>query len=330
MIRSAKLRFGSLLGRWLHADRRHRRDSRPQERVLDGAVQLHFLADSAETAAEAERLALAELRRLEVVFSGYTPSSEIWRLQATLGVDVPVSVELAEVLQAAEYWRQRTAGAFNPAVDAVSRIWVNQAGRNLSLDEGSARSLAHALETPLWSVDRRRGTARRLSGFPVTLDSIAKGYIIDAACRRAARVEGVGETLVSVGGDLRHIGHEPVVVPVPNPFASAGSSDPVDVVRIRNQGLATSGSHRRQIGERWYSQVIDPRSARPTDTLVSATVIADDAATADVLAAAFSVLTREESIALADSLPRVGCLVLGEDGSRTSNALWKRQSARRF
>lgn len=331
MIPSAKAALGRVLGRWLHSERRCRRHTRLPERVLRGSIELLVLADSEAVAAEAERAALDELRRLEAIFCGHTPSSEIWRLQATVGVDVPVSIELAEVLHAAELWRQRTGGAFNPAVDAVTRIWVSHAGRNLSVDEAACAELARALDTPLWTVDRRRGTARRLTGFPVTLDAIAKGYIIDAASVRAARLEGVGEVMVNVGGDLRHIGREPVAVPIENPFGVDGA-DPVDVVRIRNQGLATNGRYRRgfPVGDHWFSHVIDPRSARPTTSLVCAAVIADDAATADVLAAALSVLSVEESLALADSLPRVGCLLVGEDGTRVANGRWRAQSARRF
>ena len=45
-------------------------------------------------------------------------------------------------------------------------------------------------------------------------------------------------------------------------------------------------------------------------------------ATADALSTAFSVLAPHESVALADSLCDVGCLLVERDGTITTNATW--------
>jgi thiamine biosynthesis lipoprotein len=70
------------------------------------------------------------------------------------------------------------------------------------------------------------------------------------------------------------------------------------------------------------SHIVDPRTGQPTERIASASVFAPDCATADALSTAFSVLTPRESVALADSLPDVGCLLVERDGTITTNATW--------
>ena len=52
------------------------------------------------------------------------------------------------------------------------------------------------------------------------------------------------------------------------------------------------------------------------------TTRAPDCATADALSTAFSVMTPAESVALADSLGDVGCLLVEADGTSTTNESW--------
>jgi FAD:protein FMN transferase len=95
-------------------------------------------------------------------------------------------------------------------------------------------------------------------------------------------------------------------------------------VHLRDAAIATSGGYRRGFiahGRR-VSHIVDPRTGQPTERIASASVFAPDCATADALSTAFSVLTPQESVALADSLSAVGCLLVERDGTITTNATW--------
>ena len=62
---------------------------------------------------------------------------------------------------------------------------------------------------------------------------------------------------------------------------------------LENSALATSGNYRNyyERGGRKYAHTIDPRTGRPVQhSLLSATVLAPDCATADAYATAFMVL----------------------------------------
>ena len=65
------------------------------------------------------------------------------------------------------------------------------------------------------------------------------------------------------------------------------------VLSLENAALATSGNYRNyyEHNGRKYAHTIDPRTGRPVQhSLLSATVIAPDCATADAYATAFMVL----------------------------------------
>jgi thiamine biosynthesis lipoprotein len=180
------------------------------------------------------------------------------------------------------------------------------------------------LGAPLWRVDRAARTARRLTCHTVSLDAIAKGYIVSRAAWRARLVPGVADVLLNIGGDVQHVGERAVVVAVADPFAPAENGPPVATVRIENAALCTSGGYRRGFlaSGRRVSHIVDPRSGEPAERIASASVLAPDCATADALSTAFSVMAPEESVALADSLVNVGCLVVEHDGTVTTNAVW--------
>ena len=110
------------------------------------------------------------------------------------------------------------------------------------------------------------------------------------------------------------------------------NAPPLTKVAIAGQGLATSGSARRgfRIDGRWYSHVIDPRDGWPVDRVASATVIAPDAATADVVATLLSVLPPVDGLALIEgglklpgsATPSLGCCIVARDGTVTTDAVW--------
>ena len=99
---------------------------------------------------------------------------------------------------------------------------------------------------------------------------------------------------------------------------------PLARVRVANAGLATSGSARRgfRVAGRWFGHVIDPRTARPVDHVASATVLAPDAATADVVATIAGVQPVDEAIATVDGWDGVEVLLVDHDGRQWPSAGW--------
>jgi thiamine biosynthesis lipoprotein len=68
--------------------------------------------------------------------------------------------------------------------------------------------------------------------------------------------------------------------------------------------------------------LLDPRTGHPVERIAGASVIAPTAMDADALATAFSVLPEAESLALADSLAGVACLLVSRDGTVHRSRGW--------
>lgn len=295
------------------------------ERVLGTFLELQVLARTAAAGQAAEAAVLQEIDRLENIFSTYRAGSELCQWQETRDTAEAVSLELATVLRDAEFWRTHTGGAFHPAVEALTRQWHAGAERGVQPEAETLARIVSELHAPLWDVDMEQGTARRRTRLPVTLNAIAKGFIIDQACELALRQPGVQAALVNIGGDIRHAGEKPVPAAIADPFAPQDNAAPLATVRIQNQGLATSGNYHRgfQVDNRRYSHVIDPRTGHPAEEVVSASVTAGGAQVADVLATAFSVMRPDESLRLADGLPNVAVLIVTQAGTAWSSRRWK-------
>ena len=295
-----------------------------RERVLGTSLELQIRADGEVAARQAETVALAEITRLEAVFSSFSETSELRRWQQTLGVPERLSTELLEVLQAGERWRAHTEDAFHPGTEALTRQWRLAAERGKLPSEAELQRLTAELTEPLWRVDMAGLTATRLRDLPINLNAIAKGYIVDRACERAVAQPGVRQALLNLGGDLRVIGPEGVGVGIADPEHDADNAPPLARIRLSNGAVATSGGYRRgvRVGERWHSHLLDARTGWPAEHVASASVVAGNAMDADVLATAFSVLQLEESLALAASLPGVACLLVSQKGEVQRSSSW--------
>jgi thiamine biosynthesis lipoprotein len=135
-------------------------------------------------------------------------------------------------------------------------------------------------------------------GVEINLGGIGKGYALDR-CADLLRAAGIEDFLIHGGqSSVLAVGSHPAT---PGQGWNIGLRHPLRPDRrlaeffLRDQALGTSGSgtqffHHR--GKR-YGHLLDPRTGRPADGVLSATVLAPDAAEADALATAFYVLGPE-------------------------------------
>jgi len=297
------------------------------ENVMGTSLELRVEADTADAAGRAETCALREIDRLSKVFSGYDPDSEFQRWQRTPKGPVRVSAELFEVLQACDHWRTATGGAFDPRVEVLSRLWAACARLDRTPTNPEISDALERMRPDPWRLDLAARTAERLTDCPLSLDAIAKGYIVGRACAAAFRPgDGIGGLLLNVGGDLRVCGGMTRTIGVSDPRRDSESSEPLTTIRVRDRSVSTSGRSQRgfRIGGLWYSHILDPRTGRPVERTAGATVVARSAVDADALATAFNVLSPDESIRLADALPGTDCLIVAADGRVRHGGDWRR------
>ncbi len=263
------------------------------ENVMGTSLELRVRAVDEAAAKRAEDRVLHEIDRLSAIFSGYDAASEFSRWQSDGRTPARVSPELFEVLQASDLWHTRSGGAFDPRVEVLSRLWSDGARRNrLPTAEESAGARA-LMSRPAWRLDPVLRTAERLSACPLSLNGIAKGFIVERACDAAMdRGHGVLGVMLNVGGDLRVRGEIDGTIGIAAPWADSESSEPLAFIAVKDRSVATSGNSQRgfRINGRWYSHIFDPRSGLPVDRVVAATVIAERSVDADAFAKVCNVL----------------------------------------
>jgi thiamine biosynthesis lipoprotein ApbE len=296
------------------------------ENVLGTSLELKVAAQTATAAGRAEGAVLAEIDRQAKILSGYDPDSEFSRWFRTRGESVPVSGELYEVLSRFDRYRVLTGGALDPAAEAITRMWKTAAAEHRLPDDAEVGAAAAAARGPHWSLDPARHTATHLSGTPLILNSFAKSYIVGRAADAALTCSGVAGVVVNIGGDLVVRGRWTELVNIADPRNDAENAEPIARVRVQDRAVATSGGYRRgvEIGGRFYSHIVDPRTGRPADGILSSTVVAKDPSDAGALATAFSVLTPEESASVADAVPGAEYLLIARDGRRFASPGWTR------
>ncbi|MBR1770179.1 MAG: FAD:protein FMN transferase [Bacteroidales bacterium] len=146
---------------------------------------------------------------------------------------------------------------------------------------------------------------RLIKQYPQTqldFNAIAQGYTTDLISKYLIG-RAVSRFLVDVGGELYCKGEKPGgekwIVGIETPTDNPDAERSYDVkVGLKDESIVTSGNYRKFYIENGvkYSHTIDPKTARSVrHSLLSASVIAEDASTADALATAFMVMGLEKA-----------------------------------
>lgn len=277
--------------------------------------------------------ALIEIERLQRLFSAFDPDSELSRWRR--GKPGPTSAEFARLMADVLVWQDRTGGAFNPAVGRVSALWsaAEAADRPPPPDEIAAAVAAITL--PCFTLVDGRPVLQGAPCPAFSLNAMAKGFIVDRTLdhleARARELElNIGALLLNAGGDVCHRGTNPVPVGIENPLRPYDNEPPLAVIELQERAVATSGGSRRgfRIGGRRYSHLIDPRAGYPIDynrrAAAAVSILAPDAATADVVATAAAVMGPRDALDWVNGLDGIEGLIIDDEGVRTETDGWPR------
>lgn len=167
----------------------------------------------------------------------------------------------------------------------------------------------------------------RRQGMGVTLDGIAKGYIVDSMSARLSEL-GVSDHLVNAGGDVRTAGvsrsGDRWRIAVEDPEKKRNYPDVID---LSDGAVATSGNYEIYYDrEKVYHHVVDPHTGRCPQQNISVTVRARSTMVADALSTALFVLDPGNGLALLETLRdryAAECLVLDHARNQFRSPGWK-------
>jgi thiamine biosynthesis lipoprotein len=241
-------------------------------------------ADSVRAAPAAEAAHRA-FRRVDSLMTNWTTTSEVARLNrdAALAPCV-VEPEVALVIDASLRIGEASDGTYDITVEPLVRLWGFLGGpKRVPSEHEIAEAFAHVGLEHL-DFDRSSRTLRYSEpGVRIDLGGIAKGYAVDVAADTLL-ARGVRDGLVDVSGNMRALG-----APVGSNHWRIGIRDPRDrmpyfaKLALSGGAISTSGKYEQFVaaGGKTYGHIMDPRTGRPAEGLISVTVVAPTALLAD-------------------------------------------------
>jgi thiamine biosynthesis lipoprotein len=232
--------------------------------------------DSA-AAAPTALAALGGFARVDSLMSNWTTTSEVARINRVAGVSTTsVEPEVATVIDASLRTWRGSEGAFDITVEPLVRLWGFIGGpRRVPADAEIAATLRRVGAGKVRFDARARTIAFADSTVRIDLGGIAKGYAADVAAD-SLRAHGVSDALVDLSGNMVAIGHPPGA-----DHWRIGIRDPRDrmpyFARLTvYDAISTSGQYEQFVAANGhaYGHILDPRTGRPAEGLISVTVVA--------------------------------------------------------
>lgn len=251
----------------------------------------------------------AELQKVDDEFSMFNEHSTVARLNR--GEQVDTSAMFNEIYQLAQTVSRETYGAFDVTVAPLVNAW----GFGFKHEQiPTARQVDSLLKVR----------------HEMDFSAIAKGYGCDVVARLLER-HGIVNYMVEIGGEVVLRGKSPtqtdwrigVAKPTADTLAVGGETQAV--LTLTNQAMATSGNYRNFYDKdgRRYAHTIDPRTGYPVQhSLLSATVLAADCATADAYATSFMVLGLDSAKMVLERHPELSAYLIYSDGPEHQMQIW--------
>ena len=228
-----------------------------------------------------------------------------------------------------------THGCFDITSKPISMLW----GFNASIPHSiPSKDLIHTTLKDVGSHHLSLHKDSLTKDNPATkidCDGIAQGYTVDQLSL-FLRNKGLTDFMVELGGEVyssgKNLAGNDWIIGIEGSDLFAGDDHFISKkLSLSSMAVTTSGSMKkfRKLGNRYWSHVVDPRTGLPVDNkIVSVTVIAKDAMTADAYDNGFMVLGIDSSFSLANQIKDLGIYIVyvkpGGSFSDTSNAYFKR------
>ena len=222
------------------------------------------------------------LQQVDGEFSMFNDTSTVSRINR--GEKVSTSTMYKEVYELAQTVHRETDGAFDITVAPLVNAW----GFGFKHQQMPTRQQVDSLLKIRNQYD---------------FSAVAKGYGSDVVARMLRRLD-IKNFMVEIGGEIVTQGVSErrlpwkIGVTKPTDDSLSINGELQTVLNLTDVAMATSGNYRNFYykGGRKYAHTIDPKTGFPVQhSLLSATVLAPDCATADAYATSFMVLGIERA-----------------------------------
>jgi len=291
-------------------------------KTIDGFTQgtTYHIVYSNDVDFAPDSLVESLLKMVDFSMSGYNPESII--SQVNNGDSVKVDIMFADVFNRSVEMYKISEGLFDVSAAPLFDLWGFGFKNKSIVNQQVIDSVMQFVGMDKIALD---GTLmiKKNPGVKLNFNAIAQGYTADVIGRTFDNL-GIKNYLIEIGGEIFCKGVNPrgkswsVGIDKPIDGNMIQGQEIQDILLLSQGGLATSGNYRKfyeENGEK-YSHSINPKTGYPVrDNLLSATVIAADAMTADAYGTYFMVAGLEKSIEVIENTPGIeGYLIYSKDG----------------
>jgi thiamine biosynthesis lipoprotein len=298
----------------------HPDETRAFRYLMGTSVEIQAFGGEVEGRKAAVEEAFAAIAEVDRLMSNYREDSELSLVnrEAAKG-PVRVSDPLFAVLSAAESVSEKSGGVFDVTVGPLVRLWGFH-DKTPHVPTGTelagVRPLVGRENLVLDPVARTVRFGR--AGVELDLGGIAKGFAVEIA-GTVLRKHGLFG-IVDAGGNQYLVGR-----PAGDALWTVGVRDPahagrlLGVLRLGEGSVSTSsqGANFLEASGRRYGHILDPRSLKPSEASLSATIVSRDGTLADALSKVAFILGPEEGLRALSAFPGVEALIAYQrpDGS---------------
>lgn len=250
------------------------------------------------------------INKMDALISASRDASEINEIANAQGKSVKCDKSVLELVKRAKQLSQKTNGAFEPALGALTAAWDFNGDPRVPSDE-EIKELLKTVDSSKIKIDENAGTISTQKGQRIDLGGIAKGYIADMLTELYEK-NGVQRALINLGGNIRTIGEFTLGIRDPQKEAD----DYVCTITLKDSSIVTSGAYIRNFQKDGvvYHHILDPKTGKPAKSdLLSVSIVCSESAVADAYSTAVYVLGEKEGLALAEKTEGVECLLVTSD-----------------
>ena len=240
--------------------------------------------------------------RLNQSMSTYHPQSDISKINR--GERVQVDSLFRFMFEKSAEINILTSGYFDPTVGILVDAWGFGAESLNAFNALQVDSLLQFVGFSKLSLTDTNELVKAYPGIRIDFNAIAKGYALDLIADLLV-AKNSSNFLIELGGEIvtRGINLDSATfwrVGIDNPQAKEGERSITRTITLTDESMATSGNYRKfridsLTGER-YVHTINPLTGLAVpSSILSASVIAPDCATADAFATAFMTMPLEDS-----------------------------------
>ncbi len=275
---------------------------RRSQPMMGTILNLTLYGPDQDTLNAAMTATLDRMQHLTSLLNRHRPTSEVGILNRGGFLNNP-SPDLNRVLTLAHKISRRSAGAFDVTMLPLLLLQQGQ--------QGESQPPAAEIKQALKLVDYRRLIIHKNKisltkpGMGITLDGIAKGYIVDEGIS-VLKKHGFEGLYVEAGGDLMVQGRKAdnalwrIGIENPRPRRPR----PLVVLQTSNRAVATSGDYMQAYSPDFSrNHIINPATGYSPPQLASSTITAPDTALADSLATATMVMGVRASLQMLRDMP---------------------------